>query len=407
MKNDLKKYIFQTGHGKGLAKMEIEATASDSAILDEVDDGFVVEGELKDPIAHLNRLGGMVRLTEVIQEGPASMPLNFEDWIVNGVNEEVKVKKGKIRYGLSMHPKSEKILTKILIGAKKRLREMLGNTRFVNKNFQNLSSVQAWHEHLLKEDAVELHLFQSIKEGKPDPKGRWYLAKTLAIQDFESYSHRDYNRPARDAKNGMFPPKLAQVLINIAVGPGEPTRTMTIVDPFCGSGTVMQEAWLMGFASQGSDLSENLINDAKANLDWLKYEYQLESSVPLAFTKDATQLSKEDLPEGPFVIVSETSLGPAISRALPAHHLKNVQIELEGLYEDFFSNLKNVAPKGTVVVFTAPYHRLGNERLFLPHLPKILSKYAKIVPLSDHERPSLFFERKDQLVSREIWKVVL
>ncbi len=404
-KETIKKYIFQTGHGKGLARMEIEAIFSPESVGDEVDDGFVVESNLVQGYLTLNRMGGCVRITEVVQEGPAHMPLNFEDWIVKGVDDGVKEKKGKIRYGLSMHPKSEKILTKILIGAKKRLREKLGNTRFVNKNFQNLSSVQAWHERLLDPAAVELHLFQSIKDGKPDPNGKWYLSKTVAIQDFESYSHRDYNRPARDAKNGMFPPKLAQILINLAVNGSAPTKEMTIMDPFCGSGTVLQEAWLMGFSAQGSDISSKMIADAKANLDWLKHEYQLSNAVPLSFVKDATELSKEDLPEGPFIMVSETSLGPPISRALPAHHLKNVQAELEDLYEAFFSRLKKIAPKNTVLVFTAPYHRLGNERLFLPHLPKIINRYAKIIPLSAHERQTLFFERKDQLVSREIWKI--
>ncbi len=404
MKNNLKKYIFQTGHGKGLSKIELESVSSPDAIVDEVEDGFVVEDLLNDPVAHLDRLGGVVRILEVIQEGPASMPLNFEEWVTKAVETEVKKQDGKIRYGVSMHPKSEKVLTKVLIGSKKRLRDKLGNTRFVNKNFQNLSSVQAWHEHLLDDGAIELHLFQTQTKGKADEKGRWYLGKTLAIQNFESYSHRDYNRPARSAKNGMFPPKLAQVLINIALGAHQPSNEITIVDPFCGSGTVLQEAWLMGCRSQGSDLASNLIDDAKANLDWLKYEYQLRDT-PQVKVQDATELTPSDIPQGLRFIVSETTLGPALLRPLTPKEMKEVHMELESLYEAFFKNLKKIVTEPLTVVFTSPYHRIGNERLFLAHLPKILEKYTTIVPLSDHERPSLFFERKDQLVSREIWKV--
>lgn len=407
MKKDLKTYIFQTGHGKGLSKIELEATSGVDALVDEVEDGFILEqATLPDPIAHLDRLGGVVRILEVIQSGPASMPLNFEEWVTKAVETEVKKQDGKIRYGVSMHPKSEKVLTKILIGSKKRLRDKLGNTRFVNKNFQNLSSVQAWHENLLADGAIELHLFQSQKNGKADEKGKWYLGKTVAIQNFESYSHRDYNRPARSAKNGMFPPKLAQVLINIALGAQQPGTDVTIFDPFCGSGTVLQEAWLMGCRSQGSDLAPNLIDDAKANLDWLHYEYQLHD-VPQVKVQDATKLTAEDIPTKPRFLVSETTLGPALLHALPADELKKIQVELETLYEAFFKNLKAIVKEPLTVVFTAPYHRLGNERLFLPHLPKILGKYTEIVPLSDHERPSLFFERKDQFVSREIWKLIV
>lgn len=407
MEKDLKTYIFQTGHGKGLSKIELEATSSPEALVDEVEDGFVLEQvALPDPIAHLDRLGGVVRILEVIQSGPASMPLNFEEWVTKAVETEVKNTDGKVRYGVSMHPKSEKVLTKVLIGSKKRLKDKLGNIRFVNKNFQNLSSVQAWHEHLLTDGAIELHLFQSQKSGHPDEKGKWYLGKTVAIQNFESYSHRDYNRPARSAKNGMFPPKLAQVLINIAIGDLKPSTEVTIWDPFCGSGTVLQEAWMMGCRSKGSDLAPNLIDDAKANLEWLKYEYQLHDT-PQVEVKDATELTSDDIPNGVRFIVSETTLGPALLRPLTEKELKEVHEELETLYEAFFKNLKEIVKEPLTVVFTSPYHRAGNERLFLAHLPKILAKYTQIVPLSDHDRPSLFFERKDQLVSREIWKVII
>ncbi len=398
MEKPLKKYIFQTGHGKGLAKAEIMAVHGADCILDEVEDGFVVETTLKDPIEHLNRLGGVVRITEILQSGSVNMPLNFEEWVVKGVHAGVEKKEGKIRFGVSMHPKAEKVLTKILKNSKDRLKEDLGNVRFVNKDFQNLSSVQAWHENLLAPGAVELHLFKS--------ETKWYMVKTIAIQDFESYSYRDYDRPARSAKNGMFPPKVAQELINLAVEQLAPNSKFTIYDPFCGSGTVLQEGWLMGFAVQGSDLSMQCVADTKENMAWIKAEGQLEGS-PYVFEKDALDLTAKDLPAGPFALVSETTLGPNLSKPLPEAERLQVHAELQALYNGFFANLKKIAHKGTVMVFTAPYHREGNQRFFLEKLPEILKDHCTIIPLSTHARPSLFFERKDQLVSREIWKVRL
>jgi tRNA G10 N-methylase Trm11 len=391
----MKTFIFQTGHAKGLAKTEILSILPNS-ITDEVMDGFVVEieeSQIPDPIAFLNRMGGIVRITEVIHSGPAGMPLNFEEWVVSTINAIKKENKGaKIRYGLSMHPKSEKVLKKTLIGSKKNLKKTPGNVRFVNKGFQNLSSVQAWHEKLLAENAIELHLFKSDE--------KWYLSKTLAIQNFEAYSLRDYDRPSRSAKNGMFPPKLAQILINLSQASPE----TVIYDPFCGSGTVMQEAWLMNLASQGSDISEEMIADSQENLTWLKKEFDLQGNPPKVFPADATQLTSQEIPKEPFVIVTETWLGPMLTQTPTPLELPKIQREVEALYEAFFANLQKVCP-GVTVVFTAPYHRDKNERHFLPKLPEILEKYSKILPLSDHERPSLFFERKDQFVSREIWRV--
>lgn len=386
----MKQYIFQTGHGKGLAKAELEAVLK-SECVEEVYDGLVFETEIEDPTALQNRLGGTVRITEVVQKGPTRLPLNFTDWTVKAVAENIS-HSGKGRFGLSMHPKSEKILKKILIESKKSLKNKVGSIRFVNKDFQNLSSVQAWHEKLISEQSIELHLFKGERH--------WYLAKTLSIQNFEWYSERDMKRPARDPREGMFPPKLAQILINLA----QPEEN--VYDPFCGSGTLLQEAWLMGFTPHGSDFNENSVERAKKNLEWLKEKANLEGE-DLLFHMDATQLEAKDLPRQPLTIVTETYLGPLLTAPPKALELPKLQRELETLYENFFSNLSQITTEPITMVFTAAYYKDKNERHFLPNLPKILSKYTQIHPLSDHERPSMFYERKNQVVGREIWKVTI
>lgn len=382
-------YIFQTGNSKGLSKAELESVFK-KPVLEELHDGFLMEvDELGDPRTRMQSLGGSVRITEVIFSGPVDLPLNFADWVVSCIKKEVKNK--RVRYGLSMHPKAEKILKNTLIVSKKKLKELGKSPRFVNKDFQNLSSVQAWHEGLLTENAIELQLFKS--------ESHWYMCKTLAIQDFESYSKRDYERPRKDAKNGMLPPKLAQILINLAQCDG------SVYDPFCGSGTVLQEAWLMGRSSQGSDLSDAQVSDAHVNLKWLQEHWELEGPCPKVFTKDATQLKSDELPKEPFCIVTESWLGPILNQSPSPKQLQDIQTQVLELYETFFKNLKAILKETTTVVFTAPYHRDKNQRHFLPGLPELLEEYTEVIPLSEHQRPSLFFERKGQVVSREIWKV--
>lgn len=391
MKNNLEKFIFQTGHAKDLAKAEL--LAINAEIHDEVEDGFVVSIEIADPVNHLYHMGGIVRITKVLREGPALMPINFVEWVTDVLYEEFKDISGKLRYGLSMHPKSDKILKKILNDSKNALRGRIGNLRYVNKDYQNLSSVQAWHENLVQNSACELNLFKSAST--------WYLTKTLAIQDFEWYSHRDFNRPKKDAHNGMFPPKLAQILINLS----KPTPSTTIFDPFCGSGTVLQEAILMDYKVMGSDIEAYQVLDAKKNLEWLFKTANLNIAPPLILQKDATKLEKEDLPRGDFTIVTESYLGPQLSREPSPEEIKKYQSEIEELYENFFSNLKKITDSLITIVFTAPYYRVKNDRIFLPNLQKILEKHCKIIPLSDQARPSIFYERKGQFVCREIWKV--
>ncbi len=384
-------FIAQTGHAKDLSKAELLALLGE-VLIDEVPDGWVIETEIEDAVDFLNHCGGLVRLLEVVKKGPSHVPLNIMEWMEDVLTKQFHGVEGKKRFGLSIHPKSEKILTKTLINLKKNLAKQLGNLRFVNKNYENISSVSAWHENLLSKTGAEFHLFRG--------QTQWYLGKTLAIQDFEAYSHRDYNRPARDVKNGMFPPKLAQILINLTGQPGA-----TIYDPFCGGGTVLQEAWLQGRNAQGSDLSEKQIEDAEKNLTWLKQTWHLAEEIPALAVKDACEITAEDLPQEEFCIVTETWLGPALFKPLTSSERPVVEEQVEDLYHAFFKNLAKIVQKPTTVVFTAPYFRDGKDRYFIRALPQLLAQFGTIIPLSDSERPTLLFERNDQFTSREIWKI--
>src|SRR3989338_5542659 len=72
-------------------------------------------------------------------------------------------------------------------------------------------------------------------------KEKVYTAKTIVVQDFEDYGRRDYQRPVRDEQQGMIPPKVAQIMLNLSgAGKGD-----SVLDPFCGIGTIVQEGLLL------------------------------------------------------------------------------------------------------------------------------------------------------------------
>ena len=86
------------------------------------------------------------------------------------------------------------------------------------------------------------------------------LAQTEAVQPFEQFSARDFGRPGRDDLSGMLPPKLAIIMINLAQTP----LNSILLDPFCGSGTILSEAVLLGYTNLiGTDISEKAIADSK------------------------------------------------------------------------------------------------------------------------------------------------
>jgi tRNA G10 N-methylase Trm11 len=112
---------------------------------------------------------------------------------------------GKFAYGLSILG-SDKSLKTDLIATKKVLKGKGLSSRFVNKNFQNLSSAQIIGENLVERGSDFTLIVTRDLE---------YFGKTVWVQDIEAYSERDYGK-TRDMQVGMLPPKLSQMMINIS-----------------------------------------------------------------------------------------------------------------------------------------------------------------------------------------------
>ena len=166
-------------------------------------------------------------------------------------------------------------------------------------DFNAVNPRQVGREALaLKEKLLETHSVRVIpnqtpvltsatilKNGLLHPeKGRAELLKvnsryfvTVHEQNITAYARRDQNRPARDARVGMLPPKLAQILINLC---GELPQGARILDPFCGTGVILQEAELMGYAAYGSDLSARMVDFSRQNLAWLQENWFLPPHLP-------------------------------------------------------------------------------------------------------------------------------
>src|SRR5207247_323255 len=91
----------------------------------------------------------------------------------------------------------------------------------------------------------------------------WSLARTVALQPFEEFGQRDFGRPGFDAASGMLPPKVALMMLNLSGIP----REGAMLDPFCGSGTILMEAFVQGYANiTGSDISAAAAESTKKNI---------------------------------------------------------------------------------------------------------------------------------------------
>jgi len=242
-----------------------------------------------------------------------------------------------------------------------------------------------------------------------------YVGKTLTIQDYESYSFRDYGRPARDAFSGMIPPKLAKMMINLA---GK-EKTDLFLDPFCGSGTILQELVLLGYKNMvGTDSSEKSVTDSTTNLNWLfeKYPIKKNDFAIKIVNADVRKLSSQVSFKTASAIVTEPYLGSPKASYFNEEGIRKEIKKLEELYLAAFDEFRKVLKDNGVVVIIFPVFRFNNKFFYLEILEQIKKlgfkkkdylqenpKGTELLRLNLSSRDSVIFFRPGQTISREIF----
>ena len=233
--------------------------------------------------------------------------------------------------------------------------------------------------------------------------------RTVATQDISSYGDRDFGRPARDSVSGMLPPKVAQVMVNLT----QPKPSDRLLDPFCGSGTILQEALLLGISKvHGSDISPKAVDDTTENLAWLAKHYRVEPEMEDVVQRDAKDLPRVLGPEAVDVIVTEPYLGPP-QRGIPRGRIILPLVSaLSRQYEGWLRALGQVVRVGGRVAMVFPFFRVEQHGYFLQLQHAIGDAgFTVIAPpawltaqpwFRSTPRGSILYSRPDQVVGREI-----
>ncbi len=214
------------------------------------------------------------------------------------------------------------------------------------------------------------------------------VIKILTLQDIEAWNKRDYGRPRIDPKSGMLPPKIARMLVNLALPHATPAR---LYDPFCGSGTILAEAMMLGHEVIGSDISTTAVANAVQNLEWLKQEYHLEKSFEVTVQDVHHALLPATLQAD--AIVFEGYLGPPhINQAQIANQLKG----MHKLYLGAFKRLRNLLAPSGVIVAALPSYVSGSTLKTLDALIDRIQRlgYTPILPVLEYGRPAATVKRR-------------
>ena len=285
--------------------------------------------EIKNAQRFLDRLGGSIKIAEILTK--INNKKDIKETLLRFI--ENACPKTKFVWGVSLHDFDDMSINQINhlgFEIKNDLRKMGVSSRFIRLNDLPYLSAPEITNNKVMGKGMEFIL---IRMG-----GNIFVGKTVAIQDFQSYSFRDYERPKRNPKSGMLPPKLAQIMINLV------PNHKYIYDPFCGNGTILAEAMLMEGKAIGSDLSSKAVSDTKENLCWLINKYDLEATIDPdkeIFQSDATDIQKKQLPQEPDCIVSEIYLGPPLTKAPHKEELYETTSRIEGVSLGFLGLMVN------------------------------------------------------------------
>jgi len=249
------------------------------------------------------------------------------------------------------------------------------------------------NENLLKEEGFELILVSTID--------KVLYGKTLSVQDYEGYSKRDFGRPERDDKSGMVPPKIAKMMVNLAIK----EKGDKLLDPFCGSGTFLQEEILLGYENvEGSDLDIKAVERTKKNLSWIFPDKNISvSSVDVL--KLSARFKEID------AIITEPFLGSERLRIMSRDQVFRERQKLEIFYTEFFAEFKKVLKETGRIVIIFPVIRYKNEFLYLDIINSIQKMGFKLQNYCDFDnelglnltnRRTIVYFRPGQTVSREI-----
>jgi tRNA G10 N-methylase Trm11 len=196
----------------------------------------------------------------------------------------------------------------------------------------------------------------------------------------------------------MLPPKLAQILVNLATGSETSGR---ILDPFCGTGTIIQEALLMGYSTYGTDLSEKMISYSEKNLQWLASKHQnLSSNNWKLEVGDATKHKWQSPIDH---IASETYLGQPFSAPPSEVKLKEVQFTTKSIFLSFLKNIHPQIKPDTTLALTVPAWRRPDNTFSSLNIVDEIQKLGYNVQQFKHATPTeLLYHRENQVVARQI-----
>ena len=325
---------------------------------------FVVNAEEFDA-SIIDYLGGTIKigisaadfLTEIVERAflqkdkEAQKQIREEISTSGLVDAMVRAKSQKMLFGVSVYceKKQLRMASKVIqrfVGSsvKRELLDCGEKSRFMGFS-KGRRLPQLSHVEVLKKKLVENKSEVLFCAGRDQT----FVAVTVAVHNPFEFQKRDVEKPVQ-RKIFAIPPRLARIMVNLAAC----TEGKVLLDPFCGVGTILQEALLSKAKVIGVDINKWCVEAAGRNLDWLKNEYELKNAEYRVLQGDVHRLSQKIGWEQVDCVATEPDLGPALRQMPTTSYAVRIAEKLESLYYGLLEESYKVLKRGGRLAVVSP-----------------------------------------------------
>ncbi len=365
----MRDYIFILGRNPELSLAEIISYFKSSDIVYELKSKgvdvvvFLLDENKVDFNKMINSLGGTLKIGEVISEN------DFDDLIpYEGADS-------KLKYCISSYGDDY-----LLLDFKKYLKKWFKSQKI--KAVHKKSNVEKLTPRDVGRKTIEYLVY-----------GR-YAAKVIAVSNPSEYKKRDQNRPVNDfLKNTSI--RLAKIMVNLS----QAKKNELFLDPFCGTGVILQEAMLNDINVIGIDLDGKSAVAAQKNCDWINKKYGLKKGFRI-ITGDSTQMKRYFTSSSVDAVATEPYMGPYLNDLPPISEATKISKELEILYFGVLKNLKKVIRKDAKIAIIVPTFKVKKgETVEFDFLAMLKNLGFEIAELDENVQfPIEYVDKKSKII---------
>jgi tRNA (guanine10-N2)-dimethyltransferase len=197
------------------------------------------------------------------------------------------------------------------------------------------------------------------------------------------------------------------MMINLALPSpalsGGENNQKRVLDPFCGTGVILQEAAILHHAIYGTDLVDKMIAYTKENLEWLASSHNL--SIDATVTVGDAMDTKWKPPID--AVVCESYLGQPFSAPPSPAKLDQVRKNCNHIISTFLQNIGSQLAPGTPLCVAIPaWKDINGGFTHLPLIDQLTKLGYTRYDFTNIDNKELLYYREDQVVARELLVLV-